>query len=190
MMMVIIMFFWKIQLTTFSSDVSHPVRMFSQTVLEADPGLDQLIVNISWSADPEGVIKKRWCHSVKTRISCQYSLRKHPDRMWNVTTKNSKLDFSKEHYFYFYWKSWWISSMTYIKMIMVSIDNVFLKFFVNQDKRLWCRAANDGVDKCPPGVSGDCYYTDDAGVTAHEPLQETAWLYLDDGEFVFSARLG
>ena len=38
------------------------------------------------SADPEGIIK-RWCHSVKTRISCQCSLRKHPDRMWNVTTK-------------------------------------------------------------------------------------------------------
>ena len=54
------------------------------------------------SADPEGVIKKRWCHSVKTRISCQYSLRKHPERMWNVTTTkiNSKLDFLKEHYYY------------------------------------------------------------------------------------------
>ena len=56
------------------------------------------------AADPEGVIKKRWCHSVKTRISCQYSLRKHPDRMWNVTTKNSKLDFSKEHHYYYIMK--------------------------------------------------------------------------------------
>ena len=60
------------------------------TLMNADEGLR--------SADPEGVIKKRWRHSVKTRISCQYSLRKHPNRMWNVTTTkiNSKLDFSKE----------------------------------------------------------------------------------------------
>ena len=72
---------------------------------------------------------------------------------------------------------------------MVSIDNIFLKLFLNQNKQLSCPAANDTVTKCPPGVSGDCYYTDDAGVTAHEPLQETAWLYLDDGESVFRARL-
>ena len=56
---IIIKFFWKIQLTIYfgSSDVSHPVRMFSQTVLAADPGLDTVTSSfffddalwISWS---------------------------------------------------------------------------------------------------------------------------------------------
>ena len=52
------MFFQQIQLTIISSDVSHPVRMFSQTVLAADPGLDTVtssfLMTPSGSADHEG----------------------------------------------------------------------------------------------------------------------------------------
>ena len=119
---MIIIFFWKIQLTIFISDVSHPIRMFSQTVLAADPGLDTMtssfLMTPSGSANHKGdwvdgpplicmivdvLFPPWWRHSVKTRISCQHSLRKHSDRMWNITNRNSKENFSKEHYFNFYW---------------------------------------------------------------------------------------
>ena len=42
----------------FSSDVSHPIRMFSQTELAADPGLDTVtssfLMTPSGSADRKG----------------------------------------------------------------------------------------------------------------------------------------
>ena len=37
------MFFWKIQLTIITTDVSHPIGMLSVTVLLADPDLDIVI---------------------------------------------------------------------------------------------------------------------------------------------------
>ena len=43
------MFFWKIQLTIFRSDVSNPIMIFSQIVLAADPGLETSRLKIvSW----------------------------------------------------------------------------------------------------------------------------------------------
>ena len=59
-------------------------------------------------------LRKSWPHTPTWKKSWVPPPR-DPDRMWNVTTTktNSKLDFSKEDYYYFYWKSWWISSMIY-----------------------------------------------------------------------------
>ena len=120
--LLIIMFFFKNPTYYFfSSDVWHPVRMFSQTVLAADPGLDtltssffddhpldQLIVKVAELIGPlDQLIQRVSSQKDDVTVSRPGSA---ASTVWeNILTgcetsllKNSKLDFSKEHYYHFY----------------------------------------------------------------------------------------